>query len=99
MLYLLFLNLKLSYCITYESGYTEKGYSVPKKFSISEEIIMTSYKYGEELRLERKKKSQVIISTVVILLVAGGAGTTIFMKRKKSYNKIVLDLEKEDIAS
>ena len=93
-------DLETEKSIAYESGYTEKGYSVSEKFSIAEEVIMTSYKDGEEeLRLERKKKSQVIISTVVILLVAGGAGTTIFMKRKNSYNKIVLDLEKEDIAS
>ena len=61
---------------------------------------MASYKDGEEaLRLDKKKQSQDVMGTVAVLLVAGGAGATIVIKKKKSSNKIVLDLDKEDIAS
>lgn len=93
-------DLETEKSIAYEAGYSEKGYFIPEKFNVAENVVMASYKEGEEaLRLERKKQSQVVMSTVAVLLVAGGASTTIFMKRKRASKKIVLDLDKEDIAS
>ena len=93
-------DLETEKSIAYEAGYAEEEYSVPEKFTVAEAVVMASYKDGEEaLRLEKKKQSQVVMGTVAVLLVAGGAGATIVIKKKKSSNKIVLDLDKEDIAS